>query len=315
MLYRRSLLAAALGLALAAAARAALAPSRVEVLDFDWFDAARSRAVPVRLYLPADASGPQPLVLFSHGIGGSRMGYQYLGRHWAANGVASLHVQHVGSDRGVWMGNPFDIVSRLQGAATDTEALARVHDLRFALDTLLTGPLADRIDARRVAAAGHSYGANTALLAVGARVRRDGRVLALRDARLAGAVIISAPPFYGERDMAQVLAPIEVPTLHVTATEDVIRIPGYYSGSADRIAVYDAVGSPRKWLAVFKGGSHSMFTDRGGTGGATLNPQVKAATQALSQAFLATLLQGGDDAALRAWPQRFADIVERFATR
>ena len=70
-----------------------------------------------------------------------------------------------------------------------------------------------------------------------------------------------------------------IPTLHITATDDVIRIPGYYSGADDRLAEFEATGSARKVLAMFEGGSHSMFTDRAGTGGATLNPQVKAATQ------------------------------------
>ncbi|MFM8510593.1 MAG: hypothetical protein ACKOCU_09800 [Betaproteobacteria bacterium] len=53
-----------------------------------------------------------------------------------------------------------------------------------------------------------------------------------------------------------------MPTLHITATDDIIRIPGYYSGMGDRLAVFEATGSARKWLAVFEGGSHSMFTDR-----------------------------------------------------
>jgi hypothetical protein len=39
-----------------------------------------------------------------------------------------------------------------------------------------------------------------------------------------------------------------VPTLHVTATEDIIRIPGYYSGAEDRIAVFEAMpGAARSW--------------------------------------------------------------------
>ena len=103
-----------------------------------------------------------------------------------------------------------------------------------------------------------------------------------------------------------------VPSLHVTCTEDVIRIPGYYSGAEDRVAVFDATGSARKWLAVYEGGSHSMFTDRGGTGGVTLNPQVKEATRALAVAFVHTAFDG-DDAALRLWPQRHATILARFS--
>jgi predicted dienelactone hydrolase len=203
------------------------------------------------------------------------------------------------------------MVGRLQNAATDTEAVARVHDLRFALDRLLGDELAARIDGSRIAAAGHSYGANTTLLAAGARVERDGRVVDLRDARVKAAIVISAPPFHGQGDAAKILAPVTVPSLHVTATEDVIRIPGYYSTAEDRMKIYAATGSPRKALAVFEGGSHSMFTDRAHTGGAALNPQVKVATKELAMAFLDSVFHG-ESAALARWPQRFAGIVARF---
>jgi dienelactone hydrolase len=283
------------------------------VLEFDWADAVRQRAVPVRLYLPdgAGADKPVPLVVFSHGIGGSRRGYSYLGRYWASQGYASLHLQHVGSDRSLWGGNPFETVFRLQGAAQEAEAIARVHDLRFALDQLLQGGLGPRLDTRRIAAAGHSYGANTTLLAVGARVQRNGQGLDLRDPRLRAAIVLSAPPFYGESAPQDILGAIDVPSLHVTATEDIIRIPGYYSQAEDRVAVYDATGGTRKTLAVFSGGSHSIFTDRGGTGGALLNPQVKQATRELSLAFLDSVFNG-EDAGLQKWPGQFAAIVARF---
>jgi pimeloyl-ACP methyl ester carboxylesterase len=253
-----------------------------------------------------------PLVVFSHGIGGSRRGYSWLGQHLARNGLASLHLQHVGSDRQVWTGSVLNIVGRLQDAAQDREAIARAQDLRFALDTLLGSELSPRFDERRIAAAGHSYGANTTLLASGARVEREGRAVELRDDRVRAAIVISAPPFYGEGDARRVLQSVTVPSLHVTATEDVIRIPGYYSGAEDRVAVYDATGSARKWLAVFEGGSHSMFTDRAGSGGALLNPLVKAATRALAVAFVQGVLEGDEDG-LRQWPQRHAALLARFS--
>ena len=285
-----------------------------ETLDFDWLDARRRRPVPVRLYLPTAASAqrPLPLVVFSHGIGGSRRGYRYLGSHWAAHGWASLHLQHVGSDRGLWSGNPWAVIDRLRDAATDVEAMARVHDLRFALDQLLAGELAARLDATRIVAAGHSYGANTTLLAAGARVHRQGRLQALRDDRVRAALLLSAPPFYGEASFEPILGGIDLPSLHVTATADDIRIPGYYSGVGDRVKVFDAIGGRPKALAVFEGGSHSIFTDRTGTGGVLLNGQVKAATQELTLAFLQRVF-GGDGQGLQQWPVRHAGILARFS--
>lgn len=319
---RRRVLQVAAGAAALAVMRLQAVESQVmrafEVLDLDWVDTARERPVPVRLYLPtvgSEAAGPSgrvPLVVFSHGIGGSRRGYSYLGQHFARNGVASLHLQHVGSDRALWSGSVFGLMGRLQGAAQEGEAIARARDLGFALDALLSGELAARIDDSRIVAAGHSYGANTTLLAAGARVTRDGREIVLKDERVRAAIVISAPPFYGDSEPRRILSGIDLPSLHVTATEDIIRIPGYYSGAADRVALFDAMGSGRKWLAVFEGGSHSMFTDRAGTGGVALNPQVKAATQALTLAFVRTVFDG-DATALAAWPQRHAGILARFS--
>ena len=291
---------------------------RHDAIDIDALDASRDRPVPLRLYLPrtASAARPVPLVVFSHGIGGSRAGYGWLGTHWADEGFASLHVQHVGSDRGLWAGgSPFALVERLHAAASDDEAIARVRDLRFALDTVLGEALGERLDADRIVAAGHSYGANTVLLAAGARVTRDGRPVELAEPRIRAAIAISAPPFYGESSQVPILAPVRLPSLHVTSTEDVIRIPGYWSGAEDRVAVFEAIGGEPKVLAVFSGGSHSMFTDRAASGGLRLNALVKAATRELTVAFLRGVLDGDDGGALREWPARHAPIVARFVAR
>lgn len=281
--------------------------------DLDWFDESRQRAVPVRLYWP-EGTKPVPLVVFSHGIGGSRLGYSYLGQYFASHGMASLHLQHVGSDRSLWTGNPFSLVDRLQDAAHEREALERVRDLSFALDQLLAREeFGTRIDRRRIAAAGHSYGANTVMLAAGASVQREGRQIRLRDPRVKAAVLLSAPPFYGEADLKAILQTVTLPTLHVTATEDVIRIPGFYSPASDRVAVFEAVGSPLKALAVFAGGSHSIFTSRGGTGGSELNPKVKAATRELALAFLQRVFDGKGEA-LQRWPQTYRPLLARWAS-
>jgi dienelactone hydrolase len=266
--------------------------ARYETRYFSWDDAGRKRLVLAKLYLPAQAAGPAPLVVFSHGIGGSREGYTYLGKYWAANGYASLHLQHAGSDRSLWAGNPLTLVSRLQGAAHESEAMERARDVGFALDRLLAGADAARIDTGRIAAAGHSYGANTTLLAAGAQLERKGSTVAFSDPRVRAAVVISAPPFYGEPDAQAILRHVRIPTLHITATADDIQIPGYASGLQDRVDVYAATGGTRKSFAVFKGGSHSIFTDRLFTGGTEWNPQVKAATRELALDFLRSVFDG-----------------------
>jgi dienelactone hydrolase len=289
----------------------------VSVQEFAWQDGARSRAVPAKLYMPtagatnASATKP-PLVVFSHGIGGSKDGYSYIGRYLAANGIAALHVQHIGSDRGVWYGNPLAMVGRLQTAAQAGEAIDRAKDVSFALSQVLQS---GQVDAKRVAAAGHSYGANTTMLVAGARVERENQALDFRDPRIGAAVIISAPPFYGEGDARAIVGGVNIPTLHITATGDEIKIPGYFSGADDRIKVYEAMGGPSKTLAVFSGGSHSMFTDRLGTGGIELNPKVKVATRELTLAFLRQTWGLEPAVSVDAWKANNAPILARFEQR
>jgi dienelactone hydrolase len=286
--------------------------------NYDWVDSSRDRDVPVRLYMPdavTTSSNAVPLVVFSHGLGGSRNGYQYLGRFWASQGYASLHVQHIGSDNNLWRGNPLSLTMRLTSAAQDSEAMARAKDVSFALTELLAMPsLAGRIDANRIVAAGHSYGANTTMLVAGALVPgkgENGQVLSLRDPRIKAAIIMSAPPFYGFINPSAILGNIAMPTLHITATGDDILVPGYGSGFEDRVNVFNAIGDARKTLVVFAGGSHSIFTDRSNTGGAELNPIVKAATQALSLAFLKQTF-AGETTALADWRTKFADLLARY---
>lgn len=289
-------------------------PDRFTAQTFEWHDAERKRAVPVRIYAPAAATGESPLVVFSHGLGGSREGYRYLGRHFASNGYIAVHIQHVGSDRQVWMGNPLGLLSRLSGAAQESEALDRVADVRFALDEILAGDWGARIDKERIVIAGHSYGANTAMLVSGAKVEREGRALVQADPRIRAAILISAPPFYGMRNSKAILQDIAIPTLHITSTDDDITIPGYRSGVDDRIDVFQSTAQKSrapKLLAVFKGGAHSMFTDRLGPGGQDLNPIVKTATRDLALQFANRVLNIAPTE-IADWPKRHAPLVARF---
>jgi platelet-activating factor acetylhydrolase isoform II len=283
------------------------------VSDLEWTDTGRARRVPARLFWPESAStGKVPLIVFSHGIGSSRDGYSYLGRYWASHGIASLHLQHVGSDRALWHGNVFSLVARFQQAAGDQEAIARVQDFSFALDRLLQSGRGAHVARDRIVAAGHSYGANTTLLAAGAKVVRDGRLLQFRDPRISAAIVISAPPFYGEKDFAPILSGIGIPTLHITTADDVIRIPGFGSGLEDRLRIFDATGGPFKALAVYKQGSHNVFTERRYFDSLEVATEIKTATEGLSLAFLDQVF--GKTDTLELWERKhralFSEYVE-----
>jgi dienelactone hydrolase len=289
---------AGLGLQLAVSAGPSVASptSGHRVLDLELIDADRQRPVPARLYLPylANPDEPVPLVVFSHGLGGSRMGYSYLARYWADAGMASLHPQHVGSDSNLWRGNPIDLVQRLQSAARDAEALARAQDLRFALDQVLASDHGRLIDVTQIAVAGHSYGANTAMLVAGAQVNTDRANLAeLKDQRIRAAILISAPPLLGQGPAQQVLGAVTTPTLHITSLEDTINLPGYRSTVEDRIAIFEAMKRSPRTLAIYNTGGHSIFTDRTTRSGPETSARIKGATQELCTIFLRQSLRFG----------------------
>jgi len=94
---------------------------------------------------------------------------------------------------------------------------------------LFSSDLAEHLDKSRVAAAGHSYGANTALLAAGAQILLDRQFISLSDSRVRAAVAISAPHYDGKEDTSMSLASVSAPSLHITATQHNIRMQGYFS--------------------------------------------------------------------------------------
>src|ERR1700685_27170 len=73
--------------------------NKLDITTFEttWHDADRNRDVPVKIYYPTTApaaAGKLPIIIFSHGLGGSREGYSYLGKYWASHGYISVHLTH-----------------------------------------------------------------------------------------------------------------------------------------------------------------------------------------------------------------------------
>jgi len=296
------------------AVAAALASDRsageyaVDVRDFDWIDETRGRTVPARVYLPRGASRV-PMVVFSHGLGGSRYGYSHLGRYWAAHGIAALHLQHPGSDRAIWTAQGLAVLTSLLAAATPDNAIARVRDVSFALDRVLADPgLARAIDPARIGVAGHSFGANTALLAAGARFRENGEVLQFADARIRAAIIMSAPSLPADQDPFYTYSSIAVPTLHLTGTQDVTAIPGLGTSPPERRIPFDSIGAAPRYLGVYDGGRHSMFSDWSSDATALA---IKASTRAITLAFWRAVFDGDVRAAgvLRAPDEALPDLA------
>src|ERR1700682_4529116 len=154
----------------------------------------RSRDIPIRVYLPKE-NKPAPVVLFSHGLGGSREGSAYLGNHWAARGYVAVFLQHPGSDDSVWKDNPpAQRLAAMKAAADLENFMLRVDDVRAVLDQLgqwnqaAGNPLSGRLDMKRIGMSGHSFGAVTTQAVSGQRFVRGTEVT---DPRIKAAVIMS----------------------------------------------------------------------------------------------------------------------------
>lgn len=302
---RRCFLALAGALAMPAVGRAA-AERDVAVHDLDWQDPARRRELPVRLYWPAGAAGgfaPVPLVLFSHGFGGDRRDGRWLGHTLAARGIACAHVQHVGSDRRVWLSGPLDWALRQFRGDLSQERVDRTHDLRYTLDRLLAGEWGRVVDRRRIAAVGHSLGAQTALLLGGARLGSGER---LRDTRISAVGAFGLAAFAGE-DTVSVLRSVDVPSLHATTEEDKTVMPGYAATPDERVGWFRAMGGPARVMAVFGQGAHAIFNDAGP------EDPVGAAAADLVHGFLRSFWQA-EPQALAGWRARHAALVSRYET-
>lgn len=274
---------------------------RTQVLDLSVNDAARQRELPLRLYLPA-TSAPAPVVIFSHGLGGSSEGNAYLGQHWVGRGYVVIYLQHPGSDASVWRDQPqASRMSSLRQAASAKNFILRVKDVSALIDQLEhwnrdgSHPLAGRLDLARIGMSGHSFGAITTQ-AVSGQVFMGGRY-ATTDPRIKAAIAFSpSSPRHGSAEAA--FGKVAIPWLLMTGTHDIAAI-----GKIDldsRLAVFPALPPGGKYEAVLDGAEHSAFGDRALPGeSGQRNPNHHRAILALSTAFWDAWLQ--QDAAARAW--------------
>jgi predicted dienelactone hydrolase len=270
--------------------------SRSEVRDLTVHDASRNRDIPVRIYLPANEK-PVPIVLFSHGLGGSRAGSKFLGEHWAARGYIAVFVQHPGSDEGAWKdAAPKDRMAAMRTAASLENFLLRVRDVRAVLDELevwnKNGLLAGRMDLTKIGMSGHSFGAVTTEAVSGETLPLSGTQLT--DPRIRAAVILS-PSVPVSTTAEQAFGAVKIPWLLMTGTKDTAPI-----GPADmksRLAVYPALHGAPKYQVVLNNAEHSAFTDRALPGDREpRNPNHRRAILALSTAFWDAYLRGDKDA-------------------
>lgn len=304
----------------------------------EWLDVKRNRTVPVRVYLPKnvfdDVSGvsqdvPQnvsqtgvadrrlPVFLLSHGLGGSRDGFPYLGNFLAQHRMVVIVLQHQGSDSSVWQQRSPNtpVMAAMNAAANSENARKRVEDVRFVLDELenkvrdfrsVLAPsisegldrnnpassLGAVVDLDRIGVGGHSFGSHTTFCVVG-------RTPYTADPRVKAAVAMS--PNLPTGAPASILRPIRTPVLHLTGTKDTSPIDTSLNPT-DRRIPYDTIRSADQYLLIFKDGDHTLFSGHARLRGlSAMEKRYQAVVQETVWRFLDTYLNQANES--KTWLQ------------
>ncbi|MCA9176100.1 MAG: dienelactone hydrolase [Planctomycetales bacterium] len=273
----------------------------IKTLDFEPKDGKREREVPLRVYLPAK-SQPCPVVLFSHGLGGSRENNAYLGNHWARHGYLCVFMQHPGSDESVWRELPArERLAALTQAAGLRSFTDRNQDVSFVIDQLERWnrdekhPLQGRMDLEHIGMSGHSFGAVTTLAVAGRRLPLGKN---FQEPRIDAFVAFSPQP--GKGDAARALGKISSPMLCMTGTKDDSPIDRSVTPEVRR-EVYKALPTGDKFELVFDDGHHFTFGDTDLRLLRNRDPAHHPAIQTISLKFWDAYLKG--DAKAKQWLQ------------
>ncbi len=262
----------------------------VDALTLEWRDTKRQRDVPAKIYFPKSATNACPVIVFSHGVGGSREGYEYLGRHWASHGYVSVHLQHHGSDDAVWRGVANPMQSMRSATMDPLNAVNRAIDVSFALDELTAmnktnAVFRGKLDLDRIGVAGHSFGAWTTLAVAGQSVGLTGKSYA--DQRVKAAIAMSAP--VPKIPATRNYSKITIPLLHMTGTAD--NSPIGDTAAKDRRIPFDEITNTPQFLVTFTGGDHMLFSGPSARRAETpqltaMHETIRASTTAFWDAYL-----------------------------
>ena len=272
-----------------------------------WRDPARSRNIPVRIRMP-DGQERVPIILFSHGLGGSLESGTDWTAAWTQAGLATLTIDHVGSDRQL----RGDSISP---AGLSVQLEARIADVKFVLDELWRREREGdcdlrRLDRSRIGMSGHSFGAITTQALSGQSYPLPALDHAA-DPRIKAAIAFSpSPPMRGHDD-AGAFAGVHIPFLSVTGTADFAPITPQVT-AADRQRPFLAMPPGDKYLLVVGGANHLQLNGQDGFGPDTEpGEHMRAIVIATTTAFWNATLRA--DASARAWLEAGAGMQKKLA--
>ncbi|MDJ0522530.1 MAG: alpha/beta hydrolase fold domain-containing protein [Planctomycetota bacterium] len=256
-------------------------------------DEKRQKDLQVRVTYPT-SEGRFPVLVWSHGAGGSKEAYGPLVDHWATHGFVVIQATHADSRK---LARQRGGLERMFAGFAD-----RPKDVTLVLDSLTT--LAKRMkdwrgtfDTQAIGVGGHSFGAHTSQLVGGVTTGgvTSGARASHRDARAKAVLLVSPQGRGGELDQAS-FTTLTVPMLTITGTRDRGRGGQPFTW---RLEPFSYAPPGDKYAALIDGARHSF-------GGITGHPPNRRtgpanvehvnAVKALSLLFWQAYLRGDDDA-------------------
>lgn len=280
---------------------------------------APGRGEDLQVRVSAPATGDDlPVIVFSHGFGESLDGYFPLVDFWTAHGFVVVQPTHLDSRTlHVTPDDPrYAEIWRIR-----VEDLTRVVDRLDLVEAAVPG-LAGRLDRSRIAAAGHSWGAQTASMLLGARVLdADGLPgKDMSDPRIKAGVLLAVPgtggadltPFAAENlpFMNPGFAEMTTPALVVAGDKDqsalTVRGPEWFADA------YFLSPGPKSLLTLY-GAEHSLGGVSGYASTETTDesPERVALIRRLTCSFLRSALYPADT----GWSAASADPLGRIESK
>lgn len=265
-------------------------------------DPKRNREIPIKVFLP-EVEQPAAVVLYSHGLGGSRETASYLGQHWAKRGFVLINMQHPGSDESVWKGIPIrQIMPAMKKAANSQNFLDRTQDVKVVLDQLEKwnaeqGHLLNgKLNLEAVGMSGHSFGAVTTEAVSGQAL--PGGAQPFTDQRILAAIAMSPSTPVGQSAEVS-FRKVSIPWMLMTGTHDEAPVGGQTMET--RLAVFPALPTTNdRYQIILHNAVHSAFTENSRRRDRNRkNPNHHKVILALSTAFWEAYLN--DNEAAKQW--------------
>ena len=265
-------------------------------------DQTRNRKIPLKIYLPAEG-GPYPVILYSHGLGGSKDGKRYLGKFWASHGYVGIFMTHFGSDRSVMSRDKSreENMAALRQATRNPKTLIdRPRDVTSVLNQIseierMAPELKGKLDANRIGLSGHSFGANTTLISAGGwadftkrRFQKD-----FSDPRPIAFLAMSPQGGRPNQNPKSLFGKITRPMMTMTGSNDTSPIRPGETGKS-RLKPYLNMPAGDKYSLWMEGAYHWTFGD--GRANRTPDPKLHLYIKISSLAFWDAYLKGSESA-------------------